>query len=95
MWVESVTYTDGGGVESIRICGKSYKGTTLRKLLKLRSTAFAITILGKTVTVTTKGYGHRVGMSQYGAQAMALEGKDFRQILCHYYTDVTIGQWED
>ena len=95
MWVESVTYTDGGGVDSIRICGREYKGTTLRKLLKLRSTAFAITILGKTVTVTTKGYGHRVGMSQYGAQAMALEGKDFRQILCHYYTGVTIGQWED
>ena len=94
-WVESVTYTEGDGVEQITICGVSYKGTQIRKLLKLRSTAFSITVLGDTVTITTKGFGHRVGMSQYGAQAMALEGKSFREILTHYYQGVTLAQWED
>lgn len=92
-WVESVTYTDGGGVDTVKICGKEFKGTQLRKLLKLRSTAFAITVLGGTVTITTKGYGHRVGMSQYGAQSMALEGKNYQDILTHYYTGVTLSQF--
>lgn len=90
--IDDITYTDGGGVEKIRICGKEFKGTELRKRLKLRSTAFIMTVLGDTVTITTKGYGHRVGMSQYGAQAMALEGKDFRQILTHYYAGVTLSE---
>ena len=47
--------------------------------------AFVITGLGETVTVTTKGYGHRVGMSQYGAEAMALQGHSYDRILMHYY----------
>ncbi len=84
-WVESVTYTPGGGVEQIRICGKDYKGTLLRQIFGLRSTAFVITVVGNTVTITTKGFGHRVGMSQYGAEAMAVKGNNYRQILSHYY----------
>ena len=84
-WIEKITYTDGGGVDTIFICGQEYKGTTLRQKLGLRSTAFVISILGDTVTVTTKGYGHRVGMSQYGADAMAVQGKTYEQILSHYY----------
>ncbi len=83
--IEDVTYTDGGGVDSIRINGEAYDGTAVRKLLNLRSTAFVITAVGETVTVTTKGYGHRVGMSQYGADAMASTGCSFEEILAHYY----------
>lgn len=84
-WIGSISYTDGGGVAEIEIGEDVFDGVTLRRRLGLRSTAFAITVLGDTVTVTTKGYGHRVGMSQYGADSMAVGGSDFRQILSHYY----------
>lgn len=84
-WIGNVTYTNGGGVEKITICNQIYSGTQIRKLLGLRSTAFVMTAVGNTVTVTTKGFGHRVGMSQYGADAMAVSGKDYTEILSHYY----------
>lgn len=84
-WIESIVYTSGGGVGEMRICGKNFKGTTIRKKLGLRSTALTITVVGNTVTVTTKGFGHRVGMSQYGADAMAIQGNSYREILAHYY----------
>lgn len=88
--VGKITYTAGGGVDSIEICGKKFQGTTVRKKLSLRSTAFVISVAGSTATITTKGYGHRVGMSQYGADAMAVAGKDYRQILQHYYQGVEL-----
>ena len=84
-WIGEVTYTAGGGVDTIQICGVEFKGTDVRRLLGLRSTAFFMTAVGDTVTVTTKGFGHRVGMSQYGADAMASTGSTFEQILLHYY----------
>lgn len=93
-WIGETTYTAGGGVDTIQIGGKVYRGTQLRQLLGLRSTDFQITAIGETVTVTTKGYGHRVGMSQYGAQAMALQGADWKQILSHYYPGTVPEIWE-
>ncbi len=89
-WIGKITYTRGGGVDTIFICGQEYKGTTIRQKLGLRSTAFVISIVGETVTITTKGYGHRVGMSQYGADAMAVQGKTYQQILSHYYKDTSL-----
>ena len=67
------------------IGGKTYKGTELRQKLGLRSTAFTVSA-GENITITTRGYGHRVGMSQYGAQAMARAGSSCAEILAHYYT---------
>ena len=64
---------------------ETYSGTQLRALLGLRSTAFSVETGGEEITITTKGYGHRVGMSQYGAEAMAVAGSSFREILAHYY----------
>lgn len=93
-WLGSVTYTQGGGVDTICIGGEEYTGTQLRKLLGLRSTAFVMTAVGDTVTVTTKGYGHRVGMSQYGADAMALTGCAYHEILTHYYPGTDLTQFE-
>ena len=90
-WFGAVTYTAGGGVETMVIRGKSFSGTQLRSKLGLRSTAFAITVSGDKITVTTRGFGHRVGMSQYGAQAMAQEGSSFSDILAHYYTGTELG----
>lgn len=84
-WFSNTVHTTGGGVDTICICGEVFKGTDLRKKLSLRSTAFTISVIDEVITVTTKGYGHRVGMSQYGADAMALSGKTYIQILEHYY----------
>ena len=88
--IGSITYTSGGGVDTIVICGEKFRGTEVRKRLGLCSTAFVISVTGSTVTVTTKGYGHRVGMSQYGANAMAESGSDYTQILLHYYQGVDL-----
>lgn len=89
-WIGDIVYTDGGGVDTIQLAGKTYRGTTVRQKLGLRSTVFLISIVGDSVTITTKGFGHRVGMSQYGAEAMAIEGKTYRQILEHYYKDTQL-----
>lgn len=89
-WFGTVRYTDGGGVESMEICGKTYSGTQLRRDLNLRSTLFSVRVEGDMIVIETKGFGHRVGMSQYGAQAMALEGSGFGEILKHYYTGTVL-----
>lgn len=89
------TYSDGGGVSQVRIGDKYFSGTQLRQLLGLRSTAFTINLSGETVEITTKGFGHRVGMSQYGANAMAKAGSTYTQILQYYYKDTVIGQIEE
>ena len=91
-WFGRVTYTDGGGVDTMVICGKNYSGTALRKALGLRSTLFRIYVSEGMIVIETKGFGHRVGMSQYGAQAMALGGSDYEQILKHYYTGTVLRQ---
>lgn len=84
-WFGSVSETDGGGVETMYIGGTAYPGTQLRSKLGLRSTDFAMEVSEGKIIVTTHGYGHRVGMSQYGADAMAVAGASFADILTHYY----------
>jgi stage II sporulation protein D len=91
--IGSTTYTAGGGVSTITIGKRNYKGTEIRQLLSLRSTAFSIAIVGDTVSVTTRGHGHRVGMSQYGAEAMAIQGSDYKQILQHYYKGTVLQRY--
>ena len=91
--VGAVTYTRGGGVETMEIAGQVFTGTQLRQLLELPSTAFYMTVLGNTVTITSRGYGHRVGMSQYGADAMAANGSTYVEILAHYYQNTVIAPY--
>ena len=86
----AVEFTEGGGVRTMVIGGKTFTGTGLRTLLDLRSTAFSVTAEGSEVRITTRGYGHRVGMSQYGADAMALSGSSWQEILAHYYPGTEI-----
>lgn len=81
----AVVYTQGGGVATADIGGHTFSGQELRSKLGLRSTAVTIAVSGEQVTVTTKGFGHRVGMSQYGADAMAVSGSSYGEILYHYY----------
>lgn len=83
--IDEISYTDGGGIQSITIGGSVFSGTELRKRLALKSTAATFTPFDDGYLITTQGYGHRVGMSQYGAEAMALTGSDYREILAHYY----------
>lgn len=91
-WVQSISYTNGGGVDSISIGGVFFTGVEIRQILGLRSTAFTVKTEGKNLAITTRGYGHRVGMSQYGADAMAVEGSTCQEILMHYYQGAVITQ---
>ena len=84
-WFGAVSYTGGGGIDSIFVGGTVLQGTELRKLFSLRSTDITIEATPTQIFLTTQGFGHRVGMSQYGAKAMADAGKDFQSILLHYY----------
>ena len=94
-WIGWTTYTTGGGVENVVFAGVQYSGTRMRKLLKLNSTVFSMKADTNGIWITTLGKGHRVGMSQIGAQAMALDGYDYRQILAHYYPGTRIDKMAD
>jgi len=93
-WLGVVTYTAGGGVATMVVAGISYTGVRLRQLLGLNSTAFTMTVVDGNIQVTTLGKGHRVGMSQYGADAMAVTGSTFLQILSHYYPGTKIDKMD-
>lgn len=82
--------TVGGNVGSISIDGSTFKGTELRAAFGLKSACFDISVGNGTVTFTVAGYGHGVGMSQYGANLMAKNGKNYTEILSHYYTNIQI-----
>ena len=94
-WFGQVKYTDGDGVATMFIGGTCYTGTQLRKKLGLNSTAFTVSADSGGVTITTKGKGHRVGMSQYGADAMAVKGSTCKEILAHYYPGTVIDNCSD
>jgi stage II sporulation protein D len=88
----SYTVSEGGRVDRVTFAsGDSYAATEVRSALSLRSTAFAVVKQNKgQITITVLGYGHGVGMSQWGAQMMALGGYSWRQILSHYYTGASL-----
>ncbi len=79
-------------VESLVINNQEFLGTQIRQLLSLRSTDFKINVDNNNITITTKGYGHGVGMSQYGANGMAKEGFTYQEILNYYYNDISINK---
>lgn len=82
--------SEGGAVEIIKIGDKEIKGTDVRNILSLNSANFEIKFKNDSVQVNVKGYGHGVGMSQWGAQGMAEEGYKYYEILSHYYTGTDI-----
>lgn len=90
----TIERTPSGGVIDIEISGVKVKGTEMRALFGLNSTNFTVAIIGGNVVFETKGFGHGVGMSQYGARAMALNGADYKEILAHYYTDTRLEKAE-
>ena len=86
------TLTEGKRVAEASVDGKTYSGREIRDLLGLRSSDFSWKRTGDSITVTTKGYGHGVGMSQYGANGMAEEGKEYSDIVKYYYKGVAISE---
>ena len=85
-------YTQSGRVKNVQIGERQLEANRLRTLLELRSTWFSISADDEGITFYTRGYGHGVGMSQAGANAMAASGMDYQQILRHYYTGVDIAE---
>ena len=94
-WLGKRTFTPGDGVQTMVIGGITYTGTRLRELLNLNSTAFLMTVHDGGITIETLGKGHRVGMSQYGADAMARNGSIYDAILAHYYQGTRIDKIEN
>ena len=90
--VNDIERSSSNRVNKIIINNMEFIGTDLRKKLDLRSTDFNITISSDNVVITTYGYGHGVGMSQYGANGMAKEGYNYKDILKHYYTGINISK---
>lgn len=84
-WIGKTELDSTGRVESMVIGGERFSGKELRRLFSLRSTAFEIKYEDGSFIFRVVGYGHGVGMSQYGANVMAKEGSDYKEILAHYY----------
>ena len=89
-WVGTIERTQSGSVHAITIGGGTVSGAQARQIFSLRSASFDVSLSGDTFTFSVTGFGHGVGMSQYGADAMAEEGKGYVEILQHYYTGVTV-----
>lgn len=90
-WTGEITRSNSGMVKEINICGKKFRGQDVRKMFSLRSSDFDINFDNDKFIFTVRGYGHGVGMSQYGAQYMAKDGKNYLEILSHYYPNTNIG----
>ncbi|WP_238473813.1 stage II sporulation protein D [Paenisporosarcina cavernae] len=83
-----------GRVETMKANQQEWNGRKIRELLGLPSTDFQISLKDETIVVTTKGYGHGVGMSQYGARGLALKGKSYEDIVSYYYPHTTLQNFQ-
>lgn len=90
-----MAYTEGHRIERYKIGGKTFTGRQIREKLGLPSTDFTMTEKGQSLHIETKGFGHGVGMSQYGANALASKGKSYKDILSYYYRGTTITAWKN
>lgn len=86
--------SEGGRILKMQVGNKVLTGREIRDLIGLRSANFKIAIAGENLTFITNGYGHGVGMSQWGANGMAKKGNTFDEILKHYYLGVEIHEME-
>ncbi|MCR5576700.1 MAG: stage II sporulation protein D [Oscillospiraceae bacterium] len=84
-WLGETERDESGRTAFVVLGGERFSGTELRGLFSLRSTAFTLTYEDGEFVFTVTGFGHGVGMSQYGAEVMAEAGADYREILAHYY----------
>ena len=89
-WLKDAVRDSAGSVETVEVGGAVVKGGTVRAALGLRSACFEWELQDGRFVFYVTGHGHGVGLSQYGANAMAESGADYKMILTHYYTGVTV-----
>jgi len=92
LWITDITHTESGRVAYLSLGGVRIRGIQLRAMFGLRSAAVSVEMTGDEVTFTTMGYGHGVGMSQFGANIMAQNGMTYREILRAYYTGIEFAE---
>ena len=90
-WIGTAERTAAGSVKTIPLGGKNVTGNDARGAFGLRAANFTVSYSGGNFTFVVRGYGHNVGMSQAGAQYMARQGADYRQILSWYYPNTALG----
>jgi len=90
--IKIIERNTGGSIKNIKIGNKNFTGSEIRSIFQLRSADFTVDIGKNTITFVTRGYGHGVGMSQWGANGMAEKGKDYEEILKHYYQGITLSK---
>ena len=88
--IKITSHTQSGYVKEVIVNQKRYSGREIREKLDLASSCFKISFTSQGYLFTTYGSGHGVGMSQYGAQGMAKENKNYHDILHHYYQNIEI-----
>ena len=91
-WLGATRWYDTGYVDTIEVAGQEVAGTAFRQALALRSACFSVSCSGDMFRVLTHGYGHGVGLSQWGARRMAEEGADWKEILAHYFPGTEIAE---
>lgn len=91
-WFGAPQWDDAGYVAQMEVCGTAFTGTRLRSAFSLRSASFTVAYGEGQFTLTTRGYGHGVGLSQYGAKAMAEGGAGWQEILTYYFPGCTVVQ---
>ena len=90
-WFGAAERDDSGRVSTVEVCGAPLRGVEVRRIFSLRSACFTIDAAAERVTFRVTGYGHGVGMSQYGANELARQGRTWQEILLWYYADIAIG----
>lgn len=93
-YIGDVTYNDTGSVRSIDLGGNVFSGVEVRKMFDLPSTHFTVEDMGDSFLFRTKGKGHGVGMSQYGAEYYAENGMSYKDILKLYYKGTEIQKYD-
>lgn len=88
--IQIIEYTEGGRVKTLKIGNKNLSGVEIRSIFTLKSANFEVKIEKDTISFLVIGYGHGVGMSQTGADSLAKQGKNFEEIINHFYTGVII-----
>ncbi|SFF76497.1 stage II sporulation protein D [Halobacillus alkaliphilus] len=86
----TMTKTEGNRVDKVQVGDQTFSGRQIRETFELPSSDFSMQQKGDHVIFTTKGYGHGVGMSQYGANGMAKSGSSYKDIVTHYYHDTEV-----
>lgn len=90
-YITNIEYNQSGRVQSADICGITLSGRRMREIFGLKSTDFDLAYIDGAFVFKAHGYGHGVGMSQYGSNALAKEGKGYGEILSHYYPGTELG----